>query len=726
MANLSLPLAIPAHGYAKNSSLRVNFDFIVSELNSIVGGSSAFDSITIGTASTTTGTIVMYNSASVYSTTIQAGAAGANQTFTLPTTTGTSNYALVTNGSGVLSWSYVFRASGTGLTDNGTGTVSLTTPVATTNGGTGQSSYGDGDLLIGNGSSGSLSKAGLTGTSNQIIVTNGHGSITLSTPQNINTNSTPTFASLTLTATTNQLVLGTTRTVTISATQPATSSRVYTIPDQGAAANIVADQANYTISGTWTFNNDTTLAAGKKIIFTGSSSGTVAIKGGSSITSYTITLPTTAGANNNVLVTDGTGVTSWIGAGTLVGSVSSGTAGNLGIYPSTGTNIADSWTQNSQLIHVSLATHPTLGSTRTYTVPDAGENTTFAMASTFFGGRNRILNGEFIFDQENEGAAVSLNVSLVYIVDGWKAERQINTGTLQSVRSTSSPPAGFTAYLNMGAGTGVTATSQSDVQALIEGYDVIDLLFGGANAAIVTLSFWVQSSLTGTFGGAIQNSAQDRSYVFSYVINSANTWEYKTVTLTGDTTGTWLVGSNIGIRVLFSMGDGGGNLNTAGSWYSGRYNGVTSQVNLIEHTNATWYLTGVQFERGGVATPFEHLTQERGLQRCQRYYEKSYDLGSAVGSSSASFQFATTASQVGASAVRSGWLPFHVTKRTDPSITLYTGTGTSGKWNWISTGGVATARTTTTAEIETNGFNMGQSAALDFYANGHWVADARL
>lgn len=102
----------------------------------------------------------------------------------------------------------------------------------------------------------------LSGTTNEIIVTPSGTTITLSTPQAIGTTSSPTFASETLTNTTNQLVLGTTRTVTLSATQPATSSRTYTIPDQGANANIVGDQANYTIAGTWTFTPNTSFTNG--------------------------------------------------------------------------------------------------------------------------------------------------------------------------------------------------------------------------------------------------------------------------------------------------------------------------------------------------------------------------------------------------------------------------------------------------------------------------------
>lgn len=217
------------------------------------------------------------------------------------------------------------------------GTVN-TLPVA--RGGTAQTSYTDGQLLIGNTATTSLTKATLTGTANQVIVTNGNGSITLSTPQNIDSTATPTFASETLTSTTNQLILGTTRTVTISATQPATSSRVYTIPDQGAAANFLLDKANYTIGGTWTFSNDTTLASSKKLILTDNTTNTVGVKATNSTTSWTLSLPTTAGLNTQVLTTDGSGNTSWVSQSGS-GTVNAGTATHLAYYATSANAVSD-------------------------------------------------------------------------------------------------------------------------------------------------------------------------------------------------------------------------------------------------------------------------------------------------------------------------------------------------------------------------------------------------
>ena len=154
----------------------------------------------------------------------------------------------------------------------------------------------------------------------------------------------------------------------------------------------------------------------------------------------------------------------------------------------------------------------------------------------------------------------------------------------------------------------------------IEGLNVSDLGWGAAGASTVTLSFWVRSSLTGTFGGSINNSGNSRSYVFSYTISAANTWEQKTVTIAGDTSGTWLTTNGIGLIVRFSIAMGSTYTNTAGAWYSGDYEGATGQVNVLNTNGATFYITGVQLEKGSTATSFDYRPFGTELQLCQRYY----------------------------------------------------------------------------------------------------------
>jgi hypothetical protein len=153
------------------------------------------------------------------------------------------------------------------------------------------------------------------------------------------------------------------------------------------------------------------------------------------------------------------------------------------------------------------------------------------------------------------------------------------------------------------------------------------LNWGTANAKTVTLSFWTRSSLTGTFGGVLRNSANDRSYPFTYSISSANTWEYKTITVAGDTSGTWLTTNGIGLQIDFGLGVGSTYSGTAGAWAGSLYISATGAVSVIGTLNATWYVTGVQLEVGSVATPFERRPFGAELALCQRYYQTLVNTG---------------------------------------------------------------------------------------------------
>jgi hypothetical protein len=240
--------------------------------------------------------------------------------------------------------------------------------------------------------------------------------------------------------------------------------------------------------------------------------------------------------------------------------------------------------------------------------------------------RNRIINGDMRIDQRNAGAAVTINSTAnTYTVDRWFASGQSADGVF-TVQQDTVVPAGF---INSSKVTVTTAdaslgATQSYIfRQAIEGTNVADLGWGAAGALTVTLSFWIRSSVTGTFGGVLQNAANDRNYPFTYVINAANTWEYKTVTVAGDTTGTWGTGTGRGITVTFSLGSGASASATAGAWTgtSGIY-GATGATNLMATLSATWYVTGVQLETGSVATPFERRPFGTELMLCQRYCQK--------------------------------------------------------------------------------------------------------
>jgi hypothetical protein len=249
-------------------------------------------------------------------------------------------------------------------------------------------------------------------------------------------------------------------------------------------------------------------------------------------------------------------------------------------------------------------------------------------------GRNKIINGSMVFDQRNAGASVSCDAN-VYGLDRWQyVVSQASKLTVQQNAGSVTPPVGFSNYM------GFTSTSAYSVgtteyfyfQQSIEGNNIADLAWGTASAASVTLSFWVYSSLTGTFGGALQNGAQNRSYPFSYTISAANTWEQKTVTIAGDTTGTWLTTNGVGVSVYFGLGIGlTAILGTAGAWAAADHRSVTGAVSVVGTSGATFYITGVQLEAGSVATPFEHRMYGQELALCLRYFWMIFNGGSNDG-----------------------------------------------------------------------------------------------
>jgi len=234
--------------------------------------------------------------------------------------------------------------------------------------------------------------------------------------------------------------------------------------------------------------------------------------------------------------------------------------------------------------------------------------------------KNRIINGAITISQYN-GTATVTPTNNQYTIDRWVTSNSA-VASKYSVAQSSVAPTGFSNSLlitSLSAYT-VGAAESFSVQQYIEGFNTADLGFGTANAKTVTLSFWVQSSLTGTFGGAIENSAQNRSYPYSYTINSANTWEYKTVTIAGDTTGTWVGATNgIGMQVRFSFGAGSSYQGTANAWVGSDIRTVAGQTSVVGTSGATFYITGVQLEVGSSATGYEYRPYTTELQLCQRY-----------------------------------------------------------------------------------------------------------
>jgi hypothetical protein len=247
-------------------------------------------------------------------------------------------------------------------------------------------------------------------------------------------------------------------------------------------------------------------------------------------------------------------------------------------------------------------------------------------ADSLQGFRNRIINGNMVIDQRTAGASVTVNTGAnVFSVDRWAGAGTGSLGTdgAFTMQQDSSAPTGFSNSIKVTVTTidAVMTGSQSyQVTQSIEGFNTSDLSFGTASAKAITLSFWARSSLTGTFGGALSNSAFNRSYPFTYTISVADTWEYKTVTIAGDTSGTWIGSTNgIGLRVYFGLGAGSDRAGTAGAWAGAGHTSATGAVSVIGTLNATFYITGVQLEAGSVATPFERRPFGDELALCQRY-----------------------------------------------------------------------------------------------------------
>ena len=245
-----------------------------------------------------------------------------------------------------------------------------------------------------------------------------------------------------------------------------------------------------------------------------------------------------------------------------------------------------------------------------------------SLENTFVSGRkNLIINGDMRIDQRNGTSTINAT-GVTYNVDRWLGRGVSSAGVFTLAQDTTSP-ANFTNSLKATvttADSSIASGSSYRVQHMIEGYNVANLNWGTSDAQSVTLSFWVRSSVTGTFGGSVANGDFNRFNPFSYTISSANTWEYKTVTIAGDTTGTWTSNNALGLRLNFSLGAGSSKIGTVGTWTSSSLEGATGQTNLIATNSATFYITGVQLEVGSTATDFEHRSYGEELALCQRYY----------------------------------------------------------------------------------------------------------
>jgi len=333
-------------------------------------------------------------------------------------------------------------------------------------------------------------------------------------------------------------------------------------------------------------------------------------------------------------------------------------------------------------------------------------------SSGFIGHRNRIINGAMVVDQRNAGASITPAAN-AYTIDRWRfPASQASKFTLQQNAGSVTPPAGFKNYL------GLTSTSSYSllvgdyfgINQFVEANNTADLDWGTANAKTVTLSFWVRSSLTGTFGGGIRTGdGSNYSYPFSYTINSANTWEYKTITIPGPTAGTWGTGTSVGLDVWFSLGTGATFSGTAGAWAAANYVAPTGGTSVVGTNGATFYITGVQLERGSTASSFEYRSYGAELALCQRYYETSSypNAGHDITSTQVSILWATSFAT---------GQKYLVAKRSAPTITIYGRGGVAGSPTRTDNGAAITG-TSTASNIGATGFwSVGLGQVLTAYS----------
>ena len=366
----------------------------------------------------------------------------------------------------------------------------------------------------------------------------------------------------------------------------------------------------------------------------------------------------------------------------------SGTTLTFTSAPPTGTN--NVWVEYTSLQTNTVA--PSVGSVNSNSfgsvtsIPFTGYNSIGTGNSSAM--KNRIINGAMVIDQRNAGASVT-PASSAYTLDRWQAAMSV--ASKYSVQQLSaSAPAGFGNYLGV-TSLSAYAVGTSDyfnINQSIEGFNIADLTWGTANAKTVTLSFQVYSSLTGTFGGTLRNSAGNYNYPFSYSIPTANTWTPISIVITGPTSGTWVTNNGIGVNVGFALGVGSTLSGTAGAWSTNNYLSATGATSVVGTSGATFYITGVQLEVGLAATGFEYRQYGTELALCQRYFEITNTAQISGSPAAANVVFFNAA--------------FVVTKRTSPSNygnggtisfyqasnnTQYAG-GSVGSINNVSIGGV--------------------------------------
>ena len=346
------------------------------------------------------------------------------------------------------------------------------------------------------------------------------------------------------------------------------------------------------------------------------------------------------------------------------------------------------------------------------------------------GNRNLVINGAMQVAQR--GTSFSSITANVYPVDRFFV-RDVNSAAGEAtVSQSTTTPDDFKNSLKIDvttADTSLVAADQYKIEYRAEGQDVAHLNWGTSAAKAVTLSFWIRSNKTGNTQVAVLNSDNNRSYVATFSISAADTWERKELTIDGDTSGTWLTTNGIGLRLRWGSFGSTYQTSSVNQWVGSQVmSRDDSPINFFDSTDNELYLTGVQLEVGEQATPFEHRSFGDELARCQRYYEHTYPYGTAPGTANGGigadhrYVGRETASNYGYYTAH-----YRVEKRAAATVTVYSYVGTANQIANGDTGGdsgaVGVIQSGTTSFLPRNTSGSGVSARALLY---HFKADAEL
>jgi len=374
-----------------------------------------------------------------------------------------------------------------------------------------------------------------------------------------------------------------------------------------------------------------------------------------------------------------------------------------------------------------------VGANGTVLMADSAQTNGIAWSEQSLGYRNVVINGAMQIAQRGTSTA-SITTSGYYTADRFNINlNSLGTWT-QTVENDAPTGSGFRKSLKLLCTTADATPAAGDLflfRQFIEGQNLQQFLKGTASAKQFTLSFWVKGTTTGTYTCELEDRDNTRAVSASYSIVAANTWEKKTITFPADTTGAFDNDNARSLDVVWALGAGttytSGTLQTTWSSITNA-NRFVGQTNVAAATNNYWQITGIQLEAGSVATPFEFEDIGTTIAKCQRYFQKSYNIDVAPGtntSAGASYFTQGTDNAGNTMAV----VRLITEMRAAPTVTSYKISGTSGSWQYDRSGVGTTDTATTSYYLSTNTINFyaGTGAAYVVAVfQGQWAASAEL